>query len=149
VSKITQPLIPSLIVDDGVAAIEFYVRAFGARERYRLVEEGGKIAHAEIELEGGVIMLAEEYPELQCVSPKKLAGVASSVTVYVADVDRLVERATAAGAKAERPTTDEFYGDRTAWLRDPFGHRWSFHTRREELTSDEIQRRYAALIAGS
>jgi PhnB protein len=148
-SKVTQPVVPQLIVDGGVAAINFYVRAFGARERYRLLGEGGKIAHAEIELEGGVIMIADEYPEIGCVSPKKLSGTSTSLAVYVSDVDSLVERATAAGAEAERPTADEFYGDRTAWLRDPFGHRWSFHTRKEELTSEEIQRRYAKMMASS
>jgi PhnB protein len=143
-----QALIPSLIVDGGAAAIDFYVRAFGAKELYRLAE-GEKIAHAELELMGQVIMLADEYPELGLVGPKKLSGTASSLNVYVPDVDALAARAVELGAKAERPISDEFYGDRVAWLRDPFGHRWSFHTPLENVSPDEIKRRYAKMMAGA
>lgn len=150
-AKIAQTVIPTLTVDGGLAALEFYVRAFGAREIYKLVEPGDKrkLAHAEIELRGSRIMIADEYPELGYVSPKRSAGRSSALTVYVDDVDALAARATAAGAEIERPLRDEFYGDRVVSLIDPFGHRWSFHTIKEQLTDDEIQRRYEKLVAGS
>jgi PhnB protein len=143
------PLIPQLVVDGGVAAIDFYVRAFGARELYRLLEDSGKLAHAELELAGHVFMLADEYPDYNCVSPKRFSGSSSSISVRVEDVDAFVARAVAAGATAERPIQDEFYGDRVGWIRDPFGHRWSFHTRREEVSHDEIKRRYAEMMRGT
>jgi PhnB protein len=143
----TQSVIPQLIVDGASEAIDFYVRAFGARELYRLPEPDGKVAHAELEIAGSVIMLADEYPDLKCIGPRRLGGTPCALTVYVDDVDSVVARAVAAGATAERPIEDEFYGDRVGWLRDPFGHRWAIHTRREQLSSDEIKARYAQLMA--
>jgi uncharacterized glyoxalase superfamily protein PhnB len=142
-----QRVIPQLIVDRGSEAIDFYVRAFGARELYRLPEADGKVAHAELEIAGCVIMLADEYPDLKCIGPRRLGGTPCALTVYVDDVDSVVARAVAAGATAERPIEDEFYGDRVGWLRDPFGHRWAIHTRGEQLSSDEIKARYAQLMA--
>ena len=142
-----QALIPHLIVDGGAAAIEFYLRAFNARELYRLNEGDGRVAHAELEVNGCVFMLADEYPDLKCLSPSRLGGNACSLSLYVEDVDRAVARAVAAGAQLERPVKDEFYGDRVGTLRDPFGHRWSLHTRREALSADQIKARYAELTA--
>ena len=144
----TQTLIPTLSVDGGAAALEFYKRAFGAKERYRLQEDSGKVAHAEFELLGVVIMLADEYPELGFVGPNKLSGSASRLTLYVPDVDAFAASAVEAGAKVERPVRDEFYGDRVVSLRDPFGHLWSIHTRKEDLTDEDIKQRYAKLMAG-
>ena len=120
-----QTIFPSIIVDRGVAALEFYVRAFGARELYRLAYADGTIAHAELEVAGNVIQLADEHPNLGLFGPRKLGGAPSSLAFYVDDVDRVIARAVAEGAELERPVKDEFYGDRVGWLRDPFGHRWS------------------------
>ena len=147
-SKSNQALIPALSVDGGAAALAFYKRAFGATERYRLEEPGGKIAHAELELLGSTLMLADEYPELGFVGPHKLSGSATHLTLYVPDVDAFAARAVEAGAKIERPMRDEFYGDRVVSLRDPFGHQWSIHTRKENLSDEEIKQRYEKLMAG-
>ncbi len=141
-----QTVIPSIIVDRGVAALEFYSRAFGARELYRLAYADGTIAHAEFELAGCVIQLADEHPNLNLFGPRKLGGAPSSLAFYVDDVDRVVAQAVAAGAELERPVKDEFYGDRVGWLRDPFGHRWSVHTRRAHLTNEEIQAKFADMM---
>lgn len=140
-----QALIPHLIVDRGTAAIEFYQRAFNARELYRLNEPDGRVAHAELEVAGCLFMLADEYPNLKCLGPRSLGGTPCALTLYVDDVDAAVARAVNAGAELERPIQDEFYGDRVGALRDPFGHRWSLHTRRETLSGDEIKARYAKL----
>jgi uncharacterized glyoxalase superfamily protein PhnB len=142
-----QNVILQLIVDGGAAAIDFYVRALGARELYRLPEPDGRVAHAELEIAGSVIMLADEYPDLKAIGPKRLGGTPCSLSVYVDDVDRVVAQAVAAGAVAERPIQDEFYGDRVGWIRDPFGHRWAIHTRREQLDAEAIKKRYAELMA--
>ncbi|HKU42381.1 MAG TPA: VOC family protein [Polyangiales bacterium] len=142
-----QTLIPHLFVHDGSAALDFYVRVFGGTQRYELREPSGRLAHAEIELSGNLLMLAEEYPELKGFGPRKLGGTPCSFALYVDDVDAVVARACAAGAELERPIANEFYGDRVGWLRDPFGHRWSIHTRREELSSDEIRARFEKLIS--
>jgi PhnB protein len=140
-----QRLIPSLIVRGAAQAIEFYTRAFGAREDYRL-EMGERIGHAEIDVDGITVMLADEFPELGFTGPTGNCPV--TLVIYVADVDAVAERAVAAGATLEKPVTDEFYGDRVAALRDPFGHRWHFHARRELVTPDEMRRRMAAGEAG-
>jgi uncharacterized glyoxalase superfamily protein PhnB len=134
-----------LIVDSAAAAIDFYVRAFGAQEDYRLVSPQGRVEHAEIKLGPVTLMLAEEFPDLGCVSPKRHEGTSITLALTVEDVDSFVQRAVDAGATLERPVQDQFYGQRVGRLRDPFGHRWSIHTEREGLTSAEIQRRYAEL----
>ena len=143
----THSITPNLVVDGGVAAIDFYVRALSARELYRLEGPAGKIAHAELEIGGSVFAIADEYPDYGFVSPKRHQGSSTSLSVYVPDVDRVAAQAVAAGAKLERPIVDEFHGDRVASLLDPFGHRWSIHTRLEKLSSDDIKRRYAELMA--
>jgi len=144
-----QTLFPHIIVDRGVAALEFYTRAFGARVLYSLKNPNGTIAHAELEIAGSVLQLADEYPALKAFAPRNLAGTSSSLAFYVDDVDRAVAQAVAAGGELERPIADEFYGDRVGWVRDPFGHRWAIHTRREQLTNADIQKRFADLMSGS
>jgi PhnB protein len=136
-----QRLFAYLVVGGAARAIEFYARAFGAVEHYRL-EMGDKIGHAEIGFEGVTVMLADEFPELGFTAPA--GGTAVSIMVYVGDVDAFAARALAAGATLEKPVCDEFYGDRVANLRDPFGHRWLFHSRREIVSPDEMRRRMAA-----
>jgi PhnB protein len=110
----------------------------------RMEDPGGKVHHAEIKIGDSRIMLADEHPELQALSPKTIGGSPVSIHLYVADVDAAVERAVAAGAKLVRPVADQFYGDRVGGIEDPFGYRWFFATRKEDLTMDEIRRRAAA-----
>jgi PhnB protein len=140
----TQSLIPYLIVDGGIAAIDFYVRAFGAVEVYRLLE-GERIAHAELTIEGASFALADEYPNIDCIGPIRRGGTTVSLGVHVSDVDATVARAVAAGARLERPVSDEFYGQRVAWIVDPFGHRWSLKRDIEKLSPAEIKKRYDAM----
>lgn len=139
---------PYLIVRDGAEAIEFYVRAFGAREQLRLDMPDGRVGHAQLVVGAAKFMLAEEFPELGYVGPATLGGTTVGIQIYVEDVDALAGRAIAAGATLKRPIKDEFYGDRVAQLEDPFGHRWNFCTRIEEVSLDEMKRRMAALSGG-
>jgi PhnB protein len=141
-------LIPYLSVKEAARAIEFYGRAFGAVEVLRLVDPGGRVSHAELAIGEARLMLADEHPEIDSVGPQTLGGTSVSLTVYVEDVDALVERAITAGAKLLRPVTDEFYGDRVALLRDPFGHKWGFQSRIEHVSPEEMQRRFTALMQG-
>jgi PhnB protein len=139
-----QPVIPYLMVRDAAAALAFYARAFGARERVRWPLPDGRIGHAEIELSGGQIWLADEAPELDCPGPQTLGGAGAMLFVYVTDVDALCAQATSAGATVVRPLADQFWGDRTVTLRDPFGHVWTLATQRERLTLEEAARRARA-----
>jgi len=135
-----QRLFAYLAFGDAAQAIEFYAAAFGATESYRL-EMAGKIGHAEIAFEGVTVMLADEFPQIGFTRPAGSSSV--SIVVYVADVDAIAARAVSAGATLEKPLADEFYGDRVAALRDPFGHRWLFHSRREVVSAEEMRRRMA------
>ena len=135
---------PYLILSGASEAIAFYEKALGAEEVLRLADPGGKVHHAEISVGGSRIMLADEHPEIQALSPKTVGGSPVSIHLYVEDVDRAVERAVAAGAKLVRPVADQFYGDRVGGIEDPFGYRWFIATHKEDLTMDEIRRRAAA-----
>jgi len=135
---------PYLILSGASDAIAFYKKALGAEEVMRMADPGGKIHHAEIEIGDSRIMLADEHPEIQALSPKTVGGSPVSIHLYVADVDGAVERAVAAGAKLIRPVADQFYGDRVGGIEDPFGYRWFIATHKEDLTMDEIRRRAAA-----
>ena len=135
---------PYLILSGAGDAIAFYKKALGAEEVMRMADPGGKIHHAEIETGDSRIMLADEHPEIQALSPKTVGGSPVSIHLYVADVDGAVERAVAAGAKLIRPVADQFYGDRVGGIEDPFGYRWFIATHNEDLTMDEIRRRAAA-----
>ena len=110
----------------------------------RLADPGGKVHHAEISIGDSRIMLADEHPEIQALSPKTVGGSPVSIHLYVEDVDRAVERAVAAGAKLVRPVADQFYGDRVGGIEEPFGYRWFVATHKEDLTIEEIRRRAAA-----
>jgi PhnB protein len=134
---------PYLFVHDGAAALAFYARAFGARERLRLAQAGGKIGHAEMDLGGSVIMLADEHPEMGALSPKTLGGASASLLLYVEDVDAVLKNAVASGARLIRPAADQFYGDRTGTIEDPFGHQWTVATHVEDVAPDELARRAA------
>jgi len=141
-----QQLAPYLIVRDAAKAIEFYSRALGARELYRLSEPSGKIGHAELLVGNGRLMLADEYPEAGALSPAAVGGTPVSLHLYVDDIDRVVESAVALGATLVRPVVLEFFGDRTGIILDPFGHRWQLATRVEEVSPSEMQRRWGAML---
>ena len=136
---------PYLCIDGAAAAIDFYKKAFGATERMRMGGPEGKVGHAEIEIEGGLIMLADEYPDMEFRSPKALGGSPVTVHMYVADVDAFCTRAAAAGATVLRAVADQFYGDRSCQLKDPFGHTWSVATHVEDVSPEEMQKRMAKL----
>lgn len=135
--------VPYLVVSDGAAAIEFYKKAFGATERYRMPGPGGEIMHAEIDIAGGRLMLSAELQGAR--SPKSLGGTPVSLFLYVRDVDAAFAKATAAGATVKAPLTDMFWGDRWGLLTDPFGHEWQLATHVEDVAPDEIERRMAAM----
>lgn len=138
-----QQVTPYLVVDGAKGAIDFYVRVLGVTERMRMDGPGDRIGHAELELGSSVIMLADEFPEMDIYGPKP--GVASPVSVmlYVEDADALFGRAVEAGAKALQPMEEKFYGDRAGTFEDPFGHRWTVATHVEDVTPDEMAKRAA------
>jgi PhnB protein len=140
---------PYLAVDDAAGAIAFYKKAFGAVEVMRMPAPGGKIGHAEIEIGGSRIMLADEHPEMGFRSPKAYGGSPVGLHLYVDDVDAVAHQAVAAGAKELRPVKDQFYGDRTGSFEDPFGHVWHIATHKEDLAPDELKRRAAQAIQQS
>jgi len=141
-----QELYAYLCVRDAAAAIDFYARAFGARELFRLTEPGGRVGHAEIDLDGHVLMLSEEYPEMGVRSPEGLGATPVTLHLHVEDADATVARAVAAGGTLERDLQDHFYGERSGTVRDPFGHRWLIGHAIEQVTPEEMQRRYTALF---
>jgi PhnB protein len=137
-------LTPYLIVDGGIAAINFYVRALGAVEVERLVDRD-RVMHAKLTIDGTPFMLADEFPNIDCIGPNNRGGTSVSLTVYVPDVDAAVARALEAGARLLRPVSDEFFGERVGWIVDPFGHRWSLNTVTEQLSPAEVKQRFDAL----
>ncbi len=137
---------PYLIVDGAAAAIEFYTHVFGATERMRMPGDSpDKVGHAELEIGSGLVMLADEFPDMDNVGPKKVGGTPVTVSVYVTDVDAAFGRAIDRGAKALRPVTDQFYGDRSGQFEDPWGHRWNVATHVEDVPPEEMARRAAAM----
>jgi PhnB protein len=131
-----------LIIKDATRAIEFYKQAFGATEVLRFEGPGGKLGHAEIKIGDSPIMLADEHPEMGYRGPQALGGTPVSILLYVPDVDALVNQAVAAGATVLRPLQDQLYGDRTATLADPFGHVWTIATHKEDVSLEEVKRRF-------
>lgn len=138
--------IPYLTCKDAAKALEFYRHAFGATEVMRMAAPDGKIGHAEIKIGNAVVMISDEYPEMQIQSPQALGGTPVGIYVYVVDVDALNQRAIAAGATVERPIADQFYGDRSVTFRDPFGHHWFFATHKEDLSPEELKTRAEAAM---
>ncbi len=135
---------PYLIVKGAASALEFYQKAFGAKELFRMPQPDGRIAHAEIKVGDSHIMLADEFPEMNARSPHSLGGTPVQMLLYVEDVDSTVARAVAAGLKELRPIKDQFYGDRSGTFQDPFGHIWTIATHKEDVSSEEMARRAAA-----
>ena len=131
---------PYLIVDNGAKALDFYRDAFGAKELFRL-PMGDKIGHAEIMIGDTHLMLADEFPDMGALGPNSRGGPTASFMIYVPDADAAYDKAVKAGAKADRPLKDEFWGDRIGTVIDPFGHKWSLATHVEEVPPEEMQRR--------
>ncbi|HEY1434345.1 MAG TPA: VOC family protein, partial [Thermoanaerobaculia bacterium] len=136
---------PYLVLVGAAEAIEFYAKIFGAVETVRMPGPGGRIAHAEIKIGDSVVMLADENPDAPWHGPRSMGGSPVSLVLYVENVDDTVARAVAAGAKLVRPVENQFYGDRTGGLEDPFGHQWHIATHIEDVTPDEMRRRMAAM----
>ena len=135
---------PYLALRDAARAIEFYKKAFGAKEELRIPGPGGKIGHAEIVIGDSHIMLADEHPERGHLGPQSRGGSTVSIMLYLENVDTVVERAVAAGAKLLMPVADQFYGDRMGGLEDPFGQVWYVATHTEDVPAEEMKRRAAA-----
>lgn len=135
---------PYLSVKGAAGAIEFYTKAFGAKEVMRMPGPHGKIGHAEIQIADSRIMLGDEYPEMNFRSPQSIGGTPVHIHLYVEDADKIASQAVAAGAKLLRPVTDQFYGDRSGTLEDPFGHVWHVSTHKEDISPEEMKKRAAA-----
>lgn len=139
---------PYLSIDGAEAAIEFYEKVFGAKERVRMGGPEGTIGHAELQLGDSLIMLSDPFPGMGIRSAKELGGTPVTISVYVDDVDAVFEAAIAAGATEQRPVENQFYGDRTGQFEDPFGHRWSVATHVEDVPPDEMEKRAAEAMSG-
>jgi uncharacterized glyoxalase superfamily protein PhnB len=138
-----------LCVQDAAEAIEFYKKAFGAREKFRLAEPGGRIGHAELDLDGITLMLSDEFPEYGIRSPKAIGGTPVTIHLHVDNADEVIRRAAAAGAQIEIDPQDQFYGERSGAVRDPFGHRWNIGHSIESVSPEEMQRRYTELLGNA
>jgi PhnB protein len=139
---------PYLILDDAARALEFYKQAFGAVELLRMPAPGGRIGHAEIRIGNSPVMLADENPQMNARSARAFGGSPVSLLVYVENVDAMVEQAVAAGGKLVRPVANQFYGDRTGGIDDPFGYHWYLATHVEDVPPDELARRAAKAMGG-
>ncbi len=137
-----------LRVKDAGRAVEFYKQAFGASELFRLVEPDGRIGHVELKFGDAIVMLSDEYPEMDCYAPDPDGGNGFLIHLHVDDADAMIAAAVEAGARLIRPAQDHFYGERSGTVRDPFGHDWMLGHSIEEVEPDEMQRRYTALMEG-
>ena len=137
---------PYLCVSNATEALEFYTKAFGATEKFRLTEPSGRIGHAELDFGGMTLMLSDEFPEYGIRSASSIGATAVTIHLHVDNADDLVAQAVKAGASLERAVQDEFYGERGGVVRDPFGHRWLIGHTIEEVSPEEMQRRYTAMF---
>jgi PhnB protein len=135
---------PHMIVKGAAEAIEFYKKAFGATELFRMAQPDGRIGHAQIKIGDSLIMLADEFPEKGARGPQSFGGSPVSFYLYVEDADAVFVQAIAAGAQVKQPLTDQFYGDRTGGVTDPFGHSWYIATHKEDVAPEELAKRAAA-----
>ena len=136
-------LVPYLCTSGAAAAIDFYKKALGAEEQFRMTDDDGKVGHATMTIAGDIFYLSDEWPEGGVLSPETLGGTPISLHLNVDDVDAAFQQAVAAGATALREPADQFYGDRNATISDPFGHRWMLSKTIEELSTEEMERRVA------
>ena len=134
-------LTPYLAVEDAASAIEFYQRAFDAKERVRMPGPGGAIMHAELQIGDSVLMLSDPFPQASTTSPKQLGGTTVSLMFYVEDTDAVYRQAIDAGATSLMEPDDMFWGDRFGSVQDPFGHSWTIATHVEDVSPEEMQRR--------
>ena len=137
-----------LRLSDAASAIDFYTRAFGAVEQFRLTEPSGRIGHAELLFGEHTIMISDEYPEMGIQGPGTLGGTTVGLHLHVDDADAVLARAEAAGGEIIRPATDQFYGERSGTVRDPWGHEWNIGHEIEQVSPEEMQRRYDAMFDG-
>lgn len=137
----------TLRVKDTSRAIAFYEKVFGAKEKFRLVEPSGRVGHAEVDFGGTILMLSDEFPEFGLSAPTEGRRPPASIHLHVDDADALIARALEAGATLVRPASDAFYGERSGTVRDPFGHEWNLGHSIEEVTPEEMQRRYTAELS--
>lgn len=136
---------PYLITKGAAAAMDFYKDVFGATEIMRMPQPDGRIGHAEMKMGDSVIMLADEHPEMDIVSPATLGNSPVGILLYVDDADATFNKAVSRGAKVNKPLADQFYGDRSGTVIDPFGHKWTIATHVEDVSPQEMERRMAAL----
>jgi PhnB protein len=141
-------LTPYIIVKNAQAAIAFYEKVFGAKEEYRLAGPDGGVGHAELVIGAGRLMLADEHPAFGALSPPSIGGTPVMLHLYVVDVDATIALAEKEGATVLRPVQDQFYGDRSGMIADPFGHQWFLGTRKQTLTPDEMRERCAQSFGG-
>jgi PhnB protein len=138
---------PYLAVDDAAEALEYYKKAFGAKERGRMEAPDGKIGHAEIQIGDSLVMLSDPFPQASTRTPKELGGTTASVFLYVENVDAFVQRAVDAGATVSMEVADQFWGDRFGTITDPFGHSWSVATHIEDVPPEEMAERAKTAMA--
>jgi PhnB protein len=138
---------PYLAVENAAEAIEYYKKAFGAKERVRMDAPGGKIGHAELEIGDSLVMLADPFPQASTRPPKELGGTTASIFLYVEDVDAVVKQAVDAGATVTMEVADQFWGDRFGSITDPFGHLWSIATHVEDVPPEEMAERAKEAMA--
>ena len=143
----TDALSPYLVVNGADRAIAYYTRVFGARESYRLSWPDGRVGHAELRIGEALLMLADEHPDFGALGPASIGGTPVSLLLYVDDADAVLALGEEAGGTILRAAKDEFYGDRTGMLLDPFGHKWHLSTRREALSVEDIQQRWQKVLA--
>jgi len=136
---------PYLVIKGAAAAIDFYKKAFGATEIMRMPQPDGRVGHAELKFGDSHIMLADEFPEIDAVSPKTLGNSPVGLLLYVDDVDATFAKAVSLGATVNKPLADQFYGDRNGTVVDPFGHKWTIATHKEDVSPEEMERRMAAM----
>ncbi len=136
---------PYLVVKGAAEAIDFYKKVFGAVEVMRMPQPDGRIGHAELRIGDSHVMLADEFPEMEVVGPGTLGNTSVGLLLYVDDVDKTVERAVALGATIKKPVADQFYGDRNGTIEDPFGHKWTVAVHVEDVSTEEMERRAAAM----
>jgi PhnB protein len=140
---------PYLTISGASEAIEFYKKAFGAKEIYRMAGPDGKVGHAELQIGDSRFMMADESPMMGSKSPKSLGGSPAGIVLYVEDVDKLFAQAVDAGAKITRPLKDHPYGDRMGSLEDPYGHQWHLGTHIEDVSPEEMDKRMKAMMAAT
>ncbi len=139
---------PYLFTNRASAAIDFYTKVFGATERMRMAEPNGTIGHAELTIGDSVIMLADEHPDRGVLGPRAIGGTPVMISIYVEDVDKTIDQAVTSGATILHPIADQFYGDRSGTIEDPFGHHWNVATHVEDIAPEEMARRAAAAADG-